>query len=488
MNKSSKTYGFSVKIALLVLGLILLGLNQSRAQDESVAIEEITIEENRADFKPLAIEDFIEKAAANDKVFEEILVDELVLSYRKDLFLPARDFILEVKGQYDVFFDQGREDADVSVSLSKLFPFTGTDIEVGYLNAPSLTTDTMNSEFNALISQPIAQNAFGAATRLQDKILGIEIDVIRYQIIEAYEDYLASLINLYYNWYSAYERLQIGEASYRQNLTLLENMQKRAQNKIALPVDVNKVNLLVMSKEENVITLRREYRRLFNLIVKAIRYDVDKELIPMDPSAFHVFDIDFQKDYRSFTESSRTYDILKLLEDKSSMQVRKNADALLPSTNLLIGYKLDGRDWPIRDEDSMFYVGVEISWPFNDQVDQATYQTSRIDYRKKRLTNQNKYFQLETDLKNLYEQAKRDKELIALASQKIELAELVLKDESRNYSFGKITLNDYIDAVNKLDENRFNKILYTVELKKRILEWLRLSDQLIRKKDIDWPK
>ena len=69
----------------------------------------------------------------------------------------------------------------------------------------------------------------------------------------------------------------------------------------------------------------------------------------------------------------------------------------------------------------------------------------------------------------------------ANAGDKIVLSEEILKDEAENYSFGKVTLNDYIDAVNRVDENKFNRILHTVNLKKLLVEWLRLTDRLVVK-------
>jgi len=48
--------------------------------------------------------------------------------------------------------------------------------------------------------------------------------------------------------------------------------------------------------------------------------------------------------------------------------------------------------------------------------------------------------------------------LVEVATEKIELAEAILKDEEENYSFGKVTLNDYISAVNTLDTQRFNRV------------------------------
>lgn len=467
------------KLAVGILILILAGIFswQVQAQEGSVSAKK---EENKG--KALSIEEFIWLATQNDTYFEEILIDQLKLDYRKDLYLPSRDIVLDIKGQYDFILGSDREDPEATVSLSKLFPYTGTEIETSYKNIPSKTADTRSSEFNVLISQPIAQNAFGAATRLQDKIIGVEMDVIRYQIVEAYEDYLATLISTYYSWYSAYENLKIGQASYEQNMQVLENMNKRAENKIALPVDVNKVKLLVIGKEENLITLREAYRNVTNLVEQAIRKQGGDELIPKDPSGFHSFEISFEDDYKKFTEASRTHQILDLLEKKSSLEVKKNADALLPSTKLLFGYEVEGREWRIDHEENMFYAGFSLEWPFPDQVDRAEYETSRIDRQKTQLANENKYLELYTTLRNLALQIKREKELIKLAEDKIELSQSVLKDETRNYSYGKISLNDYIDAVNKVDQNNFNKILHTVELKKLLLEWLRLTDVLVDKK------
>ncbi|MBU0634022.1 MAG: hypothetical protein KKA52_03050, partial [Candidatus Omnitrophica bacterium] len=134
----------------------------------------------------LGVEEFVKLAAQNDTRFEEILIDELALQYRKDLNLPARDLILSIKAQYDFFLSQDREEPESTVSLEKLFPYFGTSFSASYKSAPSFSSQANSSEFTFSISQPIAKNAFGSATRLQDKIIGLETDVARHQIIEAY--------------------------------------------------------------------------------------------------------------------------------------------------------------------------------------------------------------------------------------------------------------------------------------------------------------
>uniref|UniRef100_B3ENP6 Uncharacterized protein n=1 Tax=Chlorobium phaeobacteroides (strain BS1) TaxID=331678 RepID=B3ENP6_CHLPB len=67
---------------------------------------------------------------------------------------------------------------------------------------------------------------------------------------------------------------------------------------------------------------------------------------------------------------------------------------------------------------------------------------------------------------------------------KIAISEAIAWDEKKNYSLGKAGLNDLIDEVNRLEEHRFNRISREIEKQKLIVEWKRLTDTLVRKKDI----
>ena len=66
-----------------------------------------------------------------------------------------------------------------------------------------------------------------------------------------------------------------------------------------------------------------------------------------------------------------------------------------------------------------------------------------------------------------------------MATKKRKLAYKILNEESENYSFGKITLNDYIVAVNRYDTARFDEIDRQITYQQLSIEWKRLTDQLI---------
>ncbi len=438
------------------------------------------IEKDNTEMRVLPIEEFIKAAIENDVGFEEILIDELSLKYKKDLSLPARDLVLSIKNQYEFDFGSGFNDPSATVSLNKLFPYKGTYISAEYENS----ADGNSSELSILISQSIARNAFGKATVLQDQIIGREIEVVKYQIVEAYEDHLALVIAAYYDWYSSYKNLEIGESSYQQNLELLRNIKERQRNNIALAIDVNKINIQVLAKKEGLVSLQERYENILNIIKQAMRYNGNEILKPTDPFMYDNRDIIFERDYDNFTRTSRTYRTLRLLEEKSSLEVEKNADDLLPSTNLLLGYKREEEGIGIKNQEDSVFAGISITWPFPNQKERAEYEISKIENKKTKLSNENKYVQLHTDLINLFSRIEREKKLISIAEEKIVLAESILKDETKNYSYGKVSLNDFIEAVNRVDENKFDKILHSTQLKILMTEWLRITDQLILKKNL----
>jgi len=472
----------------IAIVLIIMAVSLFFILTKVMIAEEAIEQEKQETGKVLTINDFIELATQKDTEFEKILIDEFSLQYEKDLGLPARDIVLSVKGQYDFILNQEREDTDASVSLSKLFPFTGTSLTAEYAAAPSYTSTVISSDFNFEVSQPIAENAFGKATRLKDKIIGVEIDIAMHQIIEAYEDYLATIIVRYYDWYEAYENFKIGESSYQENLKLLQNIKDRQKNKIALSIDVNKISLQVLAKKEKLIELRGEYTDALNFIKAAIRYEGDEEIMPEEPSLYDEVMISFNDDFEAFKKKSRTYEVLNLLEEKSSLEVDEDADDLLPSIDLLLGYNVKGKDWGIKNEDSMAYVGISMDWPFPDQIEKAEYEAAKIALEKTKLSTVSIHFKLYTDIKNLSIEMGSEKELLNITKEKIGFARSVLEAETENYSFGKITLNDYIAAVNVLDNNRFNEILHNAQHYKLLIEWLRITDQLISKKDIQRPR
>lgn len=456
---------------LLILIIFILSPISGYSESSSHPTETFTVDK------------FITLAAKNDTVFSEILIDELVLKYREDLIMQPNDIILSVLGEHQIRLDDDETGKEMSASLEKLFRLTGTEISAGY-SASSDYTNDKDSSITALISQPIAKNAFGTIDRLTVRGIEIENDITKHQIAEAYEDYLSALIKLYFNWYSTYERLQTGKKSYSENLKLLDNVKERKRSRIALDIDVNKVRLQVLAKKENLVALENDYSSFYILIKTAIRHQGPEEFKPAIPENYAYRKVSFDSEYPIFESDSRTYRVLDLLEDKAGIDLRKYTNNLLPSTDLYVSFSADGSDYSLKDKSEEVYAGISLEFPITLSRERAQYQTSKILDDKTRLSSANTRVKLKAELTNLAEQIASEQKLIGLAQEKIEIANSILDDEIENYSLGQVTLNDLIQVVNQLENNEFNETLHTARRGVLVVEWLRLTDKLISKKDI----
>ena len=103
----------------------------------------------------LTLNNFIQQAISNDLTFETILIDQLTLKYRRDILLPDSDVIMNVKYQHNFYLNQNRDNPEASISLSKLFPYNGTQLSLNYNKDSSSISSSDDSSLQFLISQPL---------------------------------------------------------------------------------------------------------------------------------------------------------------------------------------------------------------------------------------------------------------------------------------------------------------------------------------------
>lgn len=432
----------------------------------------------------LPIEEFIEKAVKADTSFEEILLERLYLQYNKALSLPVRDWLLSLKGQYDFVLDGDESNPEGTISLDKLFPETGTSLDISYKAGVTSDYSDNTSKIDISLSQDIAANAFGKVYRLRDKIVGLENDIAGYQILEAYEDYMGYVVAVYYYWYESYRNLEIGRSSYKENLKLLSNIEERKSSKIALDIDVNKIHLQVLGKEKKLVTLETIEKDALNTVATILRDENVIGLIPVEPNLHPQENIGKVEDTKDLVFKSRTLVTLRLLEEKSTLDIERYASEVLPTLNLIMGYSSDGDNLDFEESTSLLYAGFKVEYPFFNSKARANYEVAVLDKQKALLSMENISFSLAERIHNILLEIEQERKLLEISQKSKKLWEAVVEDESKNYIFGKATLNDYIAAVNKLDDSRFDCVRHLMNIKRLKLSYLRLTDQLVSDKDV----
>ena len=175
----------------------------------------------------------------------------------------------------------------------------------------------------------------------------------------------------------------------------------------------------------------------------------------------------------------RTYKTLSLLTEKSQVSLEKEADDLLPSLQWLMSISATGTGAALENNATTAFAGLSLSLPLTKVQDKAAYETAKLTAKKTMLSAVNTHDDLKIAMETLFLRIQYQLKQLNLSEEKIKLAQSVLDYEAENYSYGKVSLNDYIDAVNKLDAAKFNKITEETQFQQLMLQWLKLTDTLV---------
>ncbi len=427
----------------------------------------------------LTLEAFIEQASRRDSVFQEILIDELTLQYQRTLALPPRDLVLSVRGEFGLSLD-GTPRPDLTASLERLFPLQGASMALQFESVSRSAADR-NNELSLVFGMELARNAFGRSTQMLDKLTGMETEIARHQIVEAYEDYLASLIVSYYRWTAAWESVKAAQSAVEEGEKLLTNIQSKQRSHIAYQVDVDKARFQLLGKQESRVSAQDEYDGLTLHIARAVGGNPDG-LRPDSVGLHRDGNIDVQREREAFFESGRTESILRLLQDRDSLALERAADNLLPSLQAYGGLGL-GDSEPTVAENTRAFVGLSLGYSFQKSREKATVEVTKLTSQKQRLAAGNARSRLVADLESLFQTIEAQKVAIGLSEQRLILAQSISDAESRDYIYGRADINDLIQALNTLQETRFSKIRQEIELDILLVEWRRLTDQLVSRRE-----
>ncbi|ANT65790.1 efflux RND transporter permease subunit [Prosthecochloris sp. CIB 2401] len=435
----------------------------------------------------LSLDEYIKLATERNRNFERILLDELPLHYQSILDLPPEDLMLAVKSEYRLILGSNADYTDTELTLEKLFPSTGTRISSGYASGYSNRNET--SSFTLTVVQPVARNAFGHADRLLGSISSTATDIARYQVAEAYEDYLAGVIGIYYDWYAAYRNLETARAAYEETGKLLDNIREKERYHIALPLDVNKIRIQALGRRETVLEMQNKYMALSDLVAEAIRDEGNAPYLPVAPDGRNALKTpsSLQAELATFRHSSRTASILALLEQKAGLSEAESARKLLPSINLRAGFSSTGDGHLLNDAHEELFAGAEMLWPLPGTQEKAEHEIARIRLLQTGVDNENRKLSLETSLRNLYRSIENQERLITVAEQKVTISKAVVEDEMKEYRLGRTELNDLLDETNRLEDHRLTLISRQIELEKMLIEWQRLTDTLVVPRFISAP-
>ena len=431
---------------------------------------------------PLSFQEFLQTTLRHDPAFQLILIEEFYLKYQRDLQLPPRDLIVEITGQYGLFIDGETDERGHGLSggiaLNKLFPSTGTEVSLAYNNTGrgTSTANTSRTTLGLELSQDIARNAFGRATRMKAERIDVQTALARYQIIEAYEDYLASLLVIYLDWHTAEESRKAAQTTVNEASRIFQITRQKQGFGVAYQDETRKSYLSLLTARQHLIgarmaekSSRRRIAALSGLKLAAFSRSVTPEIVTSG------------REETPGMEAGRTVKILDLLRKDAVLGRRIAEDDLLPSAKLFGGYQLLSERFDLIQPDQRVYGGASLSLNFGRQVEKARAETARLDRRKSGLENRRRFLNLELDRATVRDGLQGIREQEKIARQRLVVARQVYLGERNNYRLGQSDFTDLSRARTDVESARINLVQQKAALAQFQVEMMRLEDRLVRK-------
>ena len=429
----------------------------------------------------LTFKTFLSKTLKHDPSFQRLLLSRLYLKYAEDLGLPPSDLLLEVQAEYG-FFRETEEDRVVSdpgarVTLTKLFPQTGTEVSASYAKISAATTGLNRyvSTLGVQVSQSILRNSFGRSTRKLKKQIQIETRVARHQIVEAYEDYLSFLLVIYLDWFRAEKRREAALKTLQEEEQVYKLTLRKRRLRVAYNDEVQRANLAVLvAKAQLEAASAEEYNRKLQIAqLSGEKFENLGKSVAID------FDKSFSRVNKK--QISRTEKILNLLKVAGMLEREIAADALLPSARLFAGYDVLSRNFSFTRPDHRVYVGLNFGLNFTRQIEKAQHEVALLDEKDIKLQNKQTLLNLTTDVKIIDNHVASIAKVVALAEERLKVAATVARALQRKYNLGQANITDLATARRDLVSARVNLIEQLANQAELRLEQLRLRDILVYK-------
>jgi len=416
--------------------------------------------------------EFLKRAAETVVKFEEILTDELSLKYQKNLKISAHELIIKAKTGYNLNLGSVASSCpDISCSLLGQIPKYGITAGTTF-NADFSKSGTISPALAVSFSAPVVRNVLGATERLQAKSADNETEILSRRIIETYEEFYAVMINLYYSWCAARLKYDTARGSWTESRRLLDNTLEKSRRSIADQADVARSELQFLEKTDSLLSASNEYAKYSEEVFLLI--NLDRNTWPVIPQML-LEEPRFEEEYRDYTNSGRTYTMLKLLTENSRLEVLMQKNTLLPGADAQIYYQMQSG----AKTDHYLGTSINFEFPVFREKNKALYETSVIADQKLRLNNGYTAVTDRITLVKLHSDIQKQLELYKNAGKKTVLAQKILTAAENDYRYGRFTLQQLITAINDLETINYNRLSAEIALFRLNVEWLSRTDRLV---------
>ncbi len=423
-----------------------------------------------------SLEDFIELARKNDPNIQKIINQKLQIRFNKDLVLPNRQFLLTVENLYGLQVG-GRTTSQLTGTLTKEFHHTGTSLSVS--QSKNIQTDREEDTLNLRLEQSLYKNAFGSQTRLLDKRLSQEDELLILQTAEAYEDYIAELSRKYLDLELLVLDRASAESIYKDALTIQKNIENKKRSGIAAQVEVDRIRLQALQKQTEVLKITSEIEAQIQELQSLLGIK-ELNLPTPDPNKDLLIGKEQKVPSPETLLQIRSMRILAFEKSIPELNLTFEKNQSGPSLNLVLGQRYDqSTRFTTSTNRNETLLGFNFELPLGDSSQNANLERARYQLGQAEIDQVLSQRLLISNLTSLQQKILRQREIVSISGQKFELAKKVLAGEKVRYQNGRVDLETLVQSQNALSEHQLDSHSQRTTLNKLALEWLQLTDQLV---------
>jgi hypothetical protein len=426
----------------------------------------------------LTIKEFLNLAEVNDPNFKKIIKDRDKLTFLIDQGLPSRQITLSVENEYGLGTNGEGHTSILEGTVSKEIIESGTTLSVSHVKTSRPDRDEDVTEIR--LEQDLYKNLLGRDIRLKKQALKEEEQIVRLQVLEAYEDYLIKILGEYLDFKKAYLDKELAKVAYNDSVRLRNNVSEKKTKKIASQTDLDRSDLQVLLRKEDLINKRKILQSRWEGVQAIV--GTAQDMMPSGDSLFLRGDfIDKSlKNDQGKTNHLRLSKIVDFQLSIASKEVKLSKRASNPSLKLIGGYNVDQSErFSSTVNRNEAVVGFKLELPLWDTQSSASkkgaiYAEQKADLEKEIVENR-----LTKEIKDTKNQLNEMKNKISVSKQKVEVTKRIMKAEEKRYQHGNIDLDDLIEMKSDFYEYRYQYQTDILEYNKVLLGWLSLNDRLL---------
>ena len=427
--------------------------------------------------KNIPFAQYLALALKHDPEYQAITAERKKLLYLVDQGLPSRETTLSLRNESGYSSDSDKNTTLLRADLSKKIIASGTELALSHSKTTRPDREENVTQFR--FEQSLYKNMFGRDTRLQKESLTEREKLKALEIQESEKNYWAKTLKQYLELSKAFREYKLAQKIYREAVRLKKSVQSKVASKVARRTDLNRSQLLVLLRREEVLEKRNTFRTLKNKIEKTINdtfgtspaQDSDKLVAQLQTMVKQLAPLEWT--------ATRAYQMSQLSESfhaKESL-LQDRADA--PDFRLIAGYSKDNSSrFSATVNRNETVIGLRLDIPFGDTKSSANYQLSKVELLKSQIQTERASVEFEKSKEALANGLKQAKERLKIDAEKVRLTGRIIVEEEKRFAIGKIDLETLIQLKSDYGTYRTQRERSRLRYGRILIDWLTLNDAL----------